>query len=303
MSHFEIRALHSLADMEAVEALQRLVWDAPSTVVYAHMLISFARNGGSVIGAFDNNNLIGFVLSYLGIEAPEADRPAMANLKLVSQRMAVLPDYRNSGVGYDLKLAQRKFAIDKGIRLVTWTFDPLQSRNAYFNMHKLGGIAREYHRDYYGNAPGPLVSMQTSDRLLVEWWVTSNRVEQRVRGTRPKLTISQYLEGNAAILNPTAPDPQGFAQPVGEVLAPESRIVLVEIPDNYGALQEARPELALIWRGQMRDVLERTLNAGYAVTDVLHGEHEGRARSFYALSYADYGPDIPLARYSSSRLN
>src|SRR5688572_1063507 len=144
MSNFVIRPLTALKELEAVEALQRLVWDDPSTVVYKHMLISFVRNGGSIIGALDGDNVVGFVLSYLGMESPEAERPAMANLKLVSQRMAVLPEYRNTGIGYDLKLAQRQYAIKQGIRLITWTFDPLLSRNAHLNVRKLGGIVREY---------------------------------------------------------------------------------------------------------------------------------------------------------------
>lgn len=294
-----IRPLTTLEDMEAVEELQRMVWDSPSTVIYRHMLVSFARNGGSVIGAFEGDTLIGFVVSYLGTEHPEGDRPAMANLKLVSQRMAVLPEYRNSGVGFELKLAQRQFAIKQGIRLVTWTFDPLQSRNAYLNIHKLGAIVREYYRDYYGTQPGPLVTLNSSDRLLVEWWVTGNRVEQRIGGKRSGLTIEQYINGNAAILNTTQVGHDDLPLPVGKVRQPETRLAMVEIPENFNAIVERDPELAVAWRAHIREALEGPLLAGYAITDFVHGPYEGRSRSFYALSYADYGPDIPLTRYSS----
>lgn len=108
----------------------------------------------------------------------------MANLKMVSQRMAVIPEYRGTGVGYELKLAQRRLAIQLGIRLITWTFDPLLSRNAHLNIRKLGAIGQVYYRDYYGSGDSALVKLHSSDRLLAEWWVTSNRVEQRINGRR-----------------------------------------------------------------------------------------------------------------------
>lgn len=194
MSDYVIRSLKTLEELRAVEALQRLVWDDPTTVIYSHMLISLARNGGSILGALRGDQLIGFIISYLGLEAPESERPAMANLKLVSQRMAVQPEYRGTGVGYELKLAQRDFAIGLGIRLITWTFDPLLSRNAHLNIRKLGAIGQVYYRDYYGSGESALVKLHSSDRLLAEWWVTSNRVEQRINGRRGSLTLQQYLE-------------------------------------------------------------------------------------------------------------
>jgi predicted GNAT superfamily acetyltransferase len=299
MEGIEIRALNSLEELSEVEALQQLIWDAPSMVVYRPMLISFTRNGGSVIGAINDRRVVGFVLSYLGVESPDADRPAMANLKLVSQRMGILPEYRNLGIGYELKLAQRRFAVEQGLRLITWTFDPLRSRNAHLNIRKLGAIAREYYRDYYGTELSPMVSLRSSDRLLAEWWVTSNRVEQRVRGGRSALFVTQYLDANARILNPSAVGKAGLAHPCDRAEKPESNLVLVEIPNDYDAMVSYDPELAQAWRAHIRDTLEGVMRSGYAIIDFIHGSHEGRQRGFYALSYTENG-DVQMRRFSSN---
>jgi predicted GNAT superfamily acetyltransferase len=299
MQDSEIRPLTTLDELRAVENLQRQVWDAPSTVIYQHMLISIVRNGGSVIGALKDGQVIGFVISFLGMANPESDRPAMANLKLVSQRMAILPAYRGYGVGYELKLAQRRFAIKHGIRLITWTFDPLQSLNAYLNIRKLGAIVREYYHDYYGTEQSPLVTAESSDRVLAEWWVTNNRVEQRLSGKRPGLTLGQYLDANAAILNPTREGADDLPRPAETMHMPQSNVILVEIPADYERIVMRDRELARAWRSHCRDVLESVLLSGYAVTDFVHGTHGGRARSFYALSYGQYN-ETQYGRFSSN---
>ncbi|MFQ3534522.1 MAG: GNAT family N-acetyltransferase [Aggregatilineales bacterium] len=299
MSNYLIRPLKTLEELQAVEALQRLVWDDPTTVIYRHMLISLARNGGSILGALQGDQLIGFIISYLGLEAPESERPAMANLKLVSQRMAVRPEYRGMGVGYELKLAQRNLAIELGIRLITWTFDPLLSRNAHLNIRKLGAIGQVYYRDYYGSDASALVKLHSSDRLLAEWWVTSNRVEQRINGRRASLTLQQYLEGNANILNPTTVNTQGLPVPAKHTEQLHSTLALVEIPTDYDAILSCDLDLAYAWRAHSREVLEQLLNDGYAVTDFIHGTYEGRERSFYVLSYGEYS-EVRISRFSTN---
>src|SRR5262245_29658205 len=125
--HIEIRPLNALDELAEVEAIQRLVWPDPAVVFSRNQLIPIVRNGGLVLGALDSGRIIGFLISYVGSENLDRDRSAIANLKLVSQRMAMLPDYRDKGIGYELKLAQRQYAIKRGIRLITWTFDPLLS--------------------------------------------------------------------------------------------------------------------------------------------------------------------------------
>jgi predicted GNAT superfamily acetyltransferase len=294
-----IRPLVSLDELQAAETLQRQVWDAPTTVIYQPMLISFVRNGGSVIGALKDGVLIGLLIGYLGMEAPDADRPAMANLKLVSQRMAIAPEFRDSGIGFEMKLAQRRFALRHGIRLVTWTFDPLVSRNAHLNVRKLGAVIYEYHRDYFGTAHAPLVAAESSDRVMAEWWVTSNRVEQRLSGRRAGLNIEQYLSANARLLNPSGVAASGLPTPPELMEAPQSSVVLLEIPESFEDILKNDVLLALAWRQHSRVALETVLRAGYTATDFVHDVYEGRMRSFYALSY-DQAMDFRTTAFSSN---
>ncbi|MFQ5927700.1 MAG: GNAT family N-acetyltransferase, partial [Terriglobia bacterium] len=125
-------------------------------------------------GAYDGNELIGFVLAFAGVRGDQTF--------LHSHMAAVLPAYQNAGVGRRLKLAQRADALARGIRLVEWTFDPLEIRNAYFNLEKLGVIVREYLPDLYGRTTSPLHAGLPTDRLLAEWWLDSPRVEARLAG-------------------------------------------------------------------------------------------------------------------------
>jgi predicted GNAT superfamily acetyltransferase len=104
---------------------------------------------------------------------------------LHSHRVGVLPDYQNSGIGRMLKLAQRKDALARGIGTVQWSFDPMQQRNAHFNLMKLGGVARHYIPNLYGTTSSPLHGGLPTDRLLIEWELESPRVEQVLRGERP----------------------------------------------------------------------------------------------------------------------
>jgi predicted GNAT superfamily acetyltransferase len=288
-----LRELTTLQEMQQAEQLQRAVWDDPTTVVYSHMLLSLSHNGAPLIGAFEGEQLIGFLLGYLGLESPDSDRPAMANLKLASQRMAVLPQYRDAGIGYELKLAQRRYAIRRGIRLITWTFDPLQSRNAHLNIRKLAAIVREYYRDFYGTEPSPLTSHGSSDRVLVEWWVTNNRVEQRLNSGRIGLTLLHYLDGGVAIINPARPAMRGYIQPGEIVTMPTGNLALIEIPDNIDDIRDDDPDLAIAWHQQTRQVFEALFSAGFIITDFVRGEHDGRLRTYYVVSHRDALP-LPI---------
>ena len=286
--NIEFRAVTEFEEMAEVEALQAAIWEDPAAIVYQNTLINLVRNGARLIGARDSGKLVGFVLGYLGLESPDSERPALANLKMVSQRMAVLPEYRDRGIGYELKLAQRQYAQQQGIRLITWTYDPLQTRNAHLNIRKLGAIVREYWRDYYGTAPSAQVVLGSSDRFLAEWWVTGHRVEQRMSGKRGGLALPQYTDANAYILNPTKRESNGFAQPGDDMMfTPQGMVVLVEVPENYGDMVKADPALAQAWRQHSRAVFEQILVSGYTITDFVRGVHEGRQRSFYALSITD----------------
>jgi predicted GNAT superfamily acetyltransferase len=287
MADIEIKPLYSLDEMRAAVDLQKVYWgDDLESVVPAHMLFSLANHGGHVLAAFDRDRMVGMLVGFLGTDPDEADRPAMANLQLVSKRMVVLPEYRNQGIGFRLKKVQRNTAIKQGVRLVTWTFDPLLAANAHLNIRKLGAISQKYHEDYYGTSgEGGLATLGSSDRLLAEWWVTNRRVEERLHGNRGDLSLAQYLQADTTIINPTVYSDDGALLPSDQVNDPTGSLALLEIPVNYQALVHENVSLAHSWRAHVRVAFRRVLAQGFIVTDFLHDKYQGRDRAFYLLSY------------------
>ena len=296
MNTIVIRPLTSLEDMRVAAELQRVFWgDDVESVIPAHMLFSIANYGGHVLAALDDGKITGMLVGFLGTSTQETNRPAMANLQLVSKRMVVLPAYRNQGIGYRLKMAQRDIAVQQGVRLITWTYDPLMAVNAYLNIRKLGGVSHIYHENYYGtHEEGGLAVAGSSDRLFVEWWVTNRRVEERINGRRGDLALKQYLEANTPILNPTTAETSGTPWPAEKSLSVAGSLVLLEIPTDYQGLARTDLVLAQAWRVHTRELFGRLLNKGYLVTDFLREHYEGRDRAFYVFSHG--GPQFDFSR-------
>src|SRR5579862_9256930 len=144
------------------------------------MFVVADKVGGQVMGAFDGKLMVGFALSVPGTRT--------GHIYLHSHMLAVRKDHRNSGLGRRLKLLQREDALARGIELVEWTFDPLEIKNAYLNIEKLGAIARRYNINQYGISSSPLQGGLPSDRLIAEWWLKSTRVESLL-AQRPRAEI------------------------------------------------------------------------------------------------------------------
>lgn len=172
-----IDALCETAQFERCVELQLAVWGySESEVIPRRMFTVASRIGGQVLGAFDGDVLAAFLMSLPGYRD---GRPY-----LHSHMLAVRPEYRNRGLGRRMKMAQRDEALARGIRLIEWTFDPLEIKNAYFNIVRLGAIARRYQADFYGPSSSPLQGGLPTDRLYAEWWLGSARVG-RVLGENP----------------------------------------------------------------------------------------------------------------------
>ncbi len=287
MSDIRIRSLHELADLRAALELQKIYWgDDAEALVPLHVLVSFVNFGGHVLGAWDGQRLVGILIGFLGTDLQQSDRPAMANLLILSKRMVVLPEYRNQGIAYRLKLAQRDIAMKQGIRLISWTFDPLLSINAHFNFHKLGAVSYRYYKDYYGTDER-FPNLSGTDRLLVDWWVTHRRVEERISGQRGALNLAQYLEADTTIVNPAVlasmdtpitPHRNGFYLPDGPM-------ALLEIPADFRTIESVAPELATEWRQHIREAFLTMFARHYTVTDFVVGDIDGAQRAFYVLTY------------------
>jgi predicted GNAT superfamily acetyltransferase len=286
----EIRtlALHSVEQMIQVEQLQRAIWPASETdIVPAHLLVTVARNGGVVLGAMLGERMVGFVLGFLGTDEGSPGRPALARLKHCSHMMGVHPDFRDRGVAYRLKSAQRQQVLEQGIRLATWTYDPLLSVNAYLNIGRLGAICRRYRREVYGAMRDGLNEGLPSDRFEVEWWVTSNRVSQRMDQKRKPLEFGHFLAGGAQQLAPAEIDDRGLPRPNPRPARPAGAVALAEIPSDFLGMKEIDLPLAAEWRAHSRELFEAAFAAGYMVTDFVHDRRQTPHRSYYVLSQGD----------------
>ena len=170
----QVRKCDKLGDFHCCVELQRQIWgEADLEVEPVTAFVVAAQTGGQVLGAFDGGRMIGYTLAVVGLRegAPY----------LHSHMTGVLKDYRDKGVGRMLKLFQRDEAMSRGIRLIQWTFDPLELRNAHFNLNRLGAICREYLPNLYGVTTSPLHRGLATDRLLVEWRLDSARAVAAIK--------------------------------------------------------------------------------------------------------------------------
>ena len=175
-----LRQLSDPEEMRVCVGLQKTVWGFSDLEMVPHRMFVVAhRTGGQVIAAFDGDRAIGFVL---GVAAHRN-----SDLYLHSHMTAVLPEYQNRGIGRQLKLAQREDALSRGINLIEWTFDPLQLRNAHFNITRLGAVVREYLPNLYGRTSSPLHHGLPTDRLVAQWWIRDSRVQQILSGNPVEL--------------------------------------------------------------------------------------------------------------------
>ena len=167
----ELRRCHGIEDFRACVALQKEVWNfTDAELVPLRMFVVADKVGGQVMGAFEGDTMVGFALSVPGTRS--------GHIYLHSHMLAVRKDHRNGGLGRQLKLMQREDALARGIELIEWTFDPLEIKNAYLNIEKLGAVARRYNINQYGITSSPLQGGLPSDRLIAEWWLKSKRVER-----------------------------------------------------------------------------------------------------------------------------
>jgi predicted GNAT superfamily acetyltransferase len=186
---------------EAVH-LQQQIWGFADIELLPMRLFVVARKvGGQVLGAYDGERMIGFCLAIPGLK-PDGET------YLHSHMMGVLSEYHNLGVGRRLKLSQREDALARSIRLIEWTFDPLEIKNAYFNMERLGAIVRRYVENQYGTTTSHLHGGLPTDRCITEWWIASDRVKSVLEGRAPKRVIEARIEVPAQIASMRREDPK-----------------------------------------------------------------------------------------------
>ena len=188
-----IRPCSTTEDFKACVQLQKQVWNfADIDLIPVRLFVVADKIGGQVIGAFEGSKLVGFVMAIPGSRT--------GHPYLHSHMLAVSESHRNLGLGRRLKLAQRDDALARGFELIEWTFDPLEIKNAFLNIERLGAIARRYTINQYGVSSSPLQGGLPTDRLVAEWWLKSNRVNVLLQaGTLPRFTPQLTIEVPAVI--------------------------------------------------------------------------------------------------------
>ncbi len=183
----EIRQLHDLSQFSGVVELQRVVWGFdPIDLLPMRFMVVLDKVGGQIFGAYNGGRMIAFCFAIPGVKPGPAPY-------LHSHMLGVLPEYRNSGIGRRLKLRQREDALARGIGLIEWTFDPLELKNAFFNLERLGAIVRRYAENQYGITASPLHGGLPTDRCTAEWWLDSPRVRQILAGDRPPVHAAERI--------------------------------------------------------------------------------------------------------------
>ena len=182
-----IRECHGLDEMRACVALQKEVWNfSDIDLIPVRMFVVAEKIGGQVIGAFNGDEMVSFALAIPGSRGGHS--------YLHSHMLAVRAHYRNAGLGRRMKFFQRENALARGFELIEWTFDPLEIKNAYLNIEKLGAITRRYNVNQYGITSSPLQGGLPSDRLVAEWWLKSERVLSLLRdGQHPAFSIQRAV--------------------------------------------------------------------------------------------------------------
>jgi predicted GNAT superfamily acetyltransferase len=265
-----IRRLRTHAEYLSAEDIQRTVWHFPEReVIPLNELVVAQRIGGHVLGAFDRGRLIAFSFGIPGY--------VRGKVFHYSRMTGVLPPYQNSGVGYRLKLAQRAYVLAQGLDLVRWTFDPLQSRNARFNIEKLGCVIDEYLVNVYGASGSRFNAGLETDRFVPKWWIQSKRVADRLAGRTKSIPIEAAFAAFPPLIEATVR--KNIPRPGRIRAVPRGRRASVEIPSDIDRVKQSDIALARAWRRSTREAFRSLLARGFAVT----GFSVGNGRSLYLL--------------------
>jgi predicted GNAT superfamily acetyltransferase len=269
-----IRPLNDVEECLNFQVAAHLIWGSDATEdVPVHVLITVAKNGGMLLGAYADDGpqstggMVGLILGWLGIGIDPATPEAAPKLKFCSHMAGVLPAWRGKHVGLRLKLAQREQVLAQGITdWVTWTFDPLYRANGVFNIHRLGATSTTYLRNHYGELTDGLNRGVPSDRCQVDWRLNSPHVLRRVEG-QPN---HSSWEPDLLEILPSRVNAAGCATPGAATFDADGRPLAVPIPDDIAAIRRSDRELSLAWRYYLRALFEEAFGAGYTLVDCVH---------------------------------
>jgi predicted GNAT superfamily acetyltransferase len=251
-----VRELETAAERVAAADLLGRLWnsDASCGPLNTDVMRAVSYAGGYVAGAFDDDRLVGVTVGFLGHQG---------KLHVHSHIAGVAPEAQGRQVGFVLKLHQRWWALHHGIDTITWTFDPLVRRNAYFNIAKLRAFSPAYLVDFYGDMTDGVNAGQGSDRLLATWLLDTDPVRSAAAGEPLRLDAANLLAADRVVLRA---DDQGRPVPRGTGLSAGD--VLCAIPQDIARVRLTEPEVALAWRFATRDALTSLFANGYQVRGI-----------------------------------
>lgn len=256
-----------MAEMPAVEDLQRDVWGVPDLeVVPGSHLIAAVVAGGVLLGAYDGQTLVGFAYGFVSYEKNQTAHH--------SHMLAVKPEYRQAKLGERLKLAQREFVLGQGIKLMSWTFDPLQSLNAYFNFNKLGVVSDTYIVDFYGAEAASFLHQNSTDRLWISWYLDSRRVIERENRRAENIEFENVRR---------LVELDEYEAPRFFDLSKTDEPLAIEIPVDINELQNRDIGLAVEWRKATRRAFTTAFERGYIVKEFYRGKRDNQQFGVYLL--------------------
>jgi predicted GNAT superfamily acetyltransferase len=288
-----IRDLQSVEDLEQAEAVEQEVWGLVDRDVMPLALMIATKEAGSVwVGAFDGPKLAGFAFGFLGMEA--------GHVTLHSHMLAVREPYRDLDLGYKLKLAQRDRALAMRVPEITWTFDPLQSRNAHLNFGKLGVVSDSYKIDFYGPETSSVLHQNGTDRLWVRWPLASRRVRDRLQGKDYRPEVLDAFSRLQPLLQFN-----GNGKPLRNDLASAlaRQRIAIQIPSDIGAVEQKDPGQAREWREATRWAFTEALRAGFFVAEFARTVRGKQGPGNYLLekgTVAEYVPELQRRSDASS---
>jgi predicted GNAT superfamily acetyltransferase len=273
VDEIRIRIARDRADFEACVLLQRAVWGLADLEIISALQLVAAVHAGAILHLAESasGQAMGFGYAFPALNGGVPHYH--------SDMVAVLPEYQRHGVGIRIKWAQRDEALRRSVALITWTFDPLQARNAHLNLRRLGASAVEFLENFYGITTSSLHHGLPTDRLLVHWNLNAEGVALRVREGEPSRSVAA----------PASPRINEVKWQAGWPVTSEPRLdltaeeLLLEIPPDWNVLCQAAPRVAEGWQQAMRRAFQSYFAKGYRAVDFLPTEDGGRRRPLYVL--------------------
>ena len=268
------RELIDFNDYNQIESIQQNAWEVPDRDLCPKRLpYATVNSGGVVIGAYKGDQQIGYVWAWVGLDKQNGKY-------LYSHHNAVIKEFQNKGIGFQLKKEQRKWALKNGFNIIKWVFDPLQTKNCYLNIHKLGAICNTYKINYWLELQDNLNKGIDTDRLFCKWELDSEHVENRLE--------ENYCSYGDVIFNPDCQVletqlEEDFVKMETKKWNLNQAIISLEVPSNFIEMKTRNKPLAIDWRMLTREAFLNYFNKGYTLVDFLIDKEQHPIRCYHIL--------------------